>query len=546
MGHQTFRLNLGSSEFPFLHKQYGQSIIYPQQDMHYIRPNAFSGAEADKNIGIPQLIFCENVMPSINGYQSVGFLVPIQGTAFTDFDMAFYLRDATENGTLFVPGESGGTMKRYTYDQSSNTWSTSNKAVPAGAKCTVCNVKSRTFVHAEFDDEFWEWTGVWGVVVFAGITATNIKGLVSANAYNILYDYNTIYWSSTVDPTDFLPSLITGAGSSRVLAIKGRIVFCEAIEDGFIIYATKNTVIAKYSQNARFPWNFKEIKNSAGLVSQEHASSGGDNNNNYVWTAQGLMSYGPIRADQVFPIVSEFIGEREIEVYNKATKNIDTVTLTDQPVVKVDFLANRYLVISYGQTSLMSHALIYDSALKRWGKIRVDHVDAFEFSGNPGVPGNVASLTWAQLSGTWAQQNVTWFEYGAIISGGAASIGVPYRALGFLGKDGQVKVVSFEYADTTDVSVMYLGKLQFLRNNLWTIQDIEAERMQSESQTKLAILTTLDGTNFLPAVYPFKKLNAGTLQKWECRLTGRNHTLRFEGNFHLYSIVASGKEAGQR
>src|SRR5258706_2975935 len=161
MAQQIFRLNLRSADFPFLSGLYGRTIVYPQQDMHYIRPNAFSGVDADSNIGIPQMMFCENVMPTTYGYESIDYALTIQGLGgATLFDQAFYLRDASENRTLFVPGISNGTTaKRYTYDAATNTWNNSDKTVPAGAKVTVANLKARTFIHAEFDDEFWEWTG---------------------------------------------------------------------------------------------------------------------------------------------------------------------------------------------------------------------------------------------------------------------------------------------------------------------------------------------------------------------------------------------------
>lgn len=515
--------------------------------MHYIRPNAFSGAEADRNIGIPQMLFCENVMPMINGYQSVSFLVPIQGIAQTDFDQAFYLRDVAENSTLFVPGVLGTSCKRYTYNQSTNAWATSPKVVPAGAKITVANLKGRTFVKADAMTEFWEWTaGGWLVTAFPALTPANIKGIVAANSYLICYDGNTIYWSSITDPTDYIPSLVTGAGSERVLANKGAIVVCYPVEDGFVIHTTKNAVLAKYSGNSRFPWNFKEIKNSQGLANLEHATPQGDGINQYVWTANGLMSYNPTRADQIFPNLSEFLGCRQIELYNYTTKQIEAFNLTDAPFVKVAFIGARWLCISYGQTATLQACLIYDSALKRWGKIRIDHIDVFEFNGNPGVPGSVTALTWAQIPGTWAQQNLTWGNYGSIISGGAASLTVPYRTLGFLTNSGQVNIVSFDWGDVSDNAVMHVGRIQFLRNNLWTILETEAEIMSNELQTKMAIETSFDGVNVASSVYPYKATNTTKAQKWNSHITGLNHRLRFEGNFNLCSILVRGKNAGSR
>lgn len=547
MARQTFRLNLGSAEFPLLNYLYGRSIVFPQQDMHYILPNAFSGSEADKNIGIPQLMFCENVMPASYGYQSIAYSVALQGAAgASDFDQAFYLRDAAENRVLFVPGVTGTTAKRYTYDATANVWNFSSVAIPSGAKCTVAHIKSRTFVKFEFDDEFFEWTGLWAVVAVPALTATNIKGITAANAYLIAYDRNTVYWSSTLDPVDFIPSLVTGAGSQRILSTRGSIVVCYPTDDGFIIYTTVNTIVARFSGNIRFPWTFKEIKNSAGIDNnQEHAAPQGDGNNIYVYTTNGLMTYGMNKAQQEFPAVNEFFGCREMEVWNAVTKEIDAVTLADKFLIKIEFVANRWLVISYGATSF-THALVYDSALKRWGKLRIDHVDCFEFFGNPGTVGSVTALTWLQLPGTWTQQNNTWAEYGGIISGGAASLTVPYRSLAFLQASGQVRTVDFTFANTTDDAVLIIGRLQFMRNNQWTVHEIEAEQMGPEVTNKLQLWSSPDGLNYPSKIYPYQVVRTGRAQKWNTRVSAVTHALVFTGNFNLNTVIARGTIGGKR
>lgn len=525
--------------------------------MHYIRPNQFSGADADTNIGIPQIIFCENVMPASYGYQSVAFDVAIQHTGNSDFDEGIYLRDAGEARTLFVPGVSGTTCKRYTYDQATNIWNSSSKTVPAGAKVTVANLKHRTFVHAAFDDEFWEWNAGWSNVTLTGLTAANIQGLVAANAYLLAYDYDTIYWSSTSDPTDFVPSLTTGAGSERILANKGRIKVCRPIEDGYIIYTTENVIIARFSKNVRFPWIFTEVKNSSGTEDPEHTTATGNDTVNYHYSTDGLMTIGATKAVQDMPAVNEFLGCRKIESYDPVLNKITVTNLANKPVVKIEFIASRWLVISYGATSL-TQAIIYDTALKRWGKVKLDHVDCFEFSGNPGTVGSTIALTWAQVPGTWAQQANTWAQYGAIISGGASSLNIPYRSLAFLRADGQVKVVNFDFNNTTDDSVLMLGRIQFLRDRLWTISEIEAENVQSPlavSQNILQIWSSYDGRSYASKVIPYrmpvKDINANVdgsteVQSWRARITAVNHSLFFRGNFNFETILARGMNAGKR
>lgn len=555
MSRQTFRLNLGSANFPFLSDFYGETIVYPQQDMHYIRPNNFSGTEADVNIGIPQILFCENVLPASYGYQSIAFDVAIQSTGNSDFDEGLYLRDAGEARTLFVPGVTGTNCKRYTYDQSTNTWNSSAKTIPSGAKCTVATLKHRTFVHAAFDDEFWEWNGAWANVTLTGLTPANLLGLVTANNYLIAYDYDTVYWSATGDPTDFIPNLVTGAGSEKPTPVKGRIVICRPIEDGFIIYTTENVVIARYSQNVRFPFIFKEIKNSAGTENPEHTTPAGNDTSYYHYSTDGQMTVGPSKAAQDFATLNEFLAARKIETFNSATNKIDISYLANKPLVKIDFISSRWLVISHGATTL-THALIYDVAFKRWGKIKIDHVDCFEFSGNPGTVGSTISLTWAQAVGTWAQQANTWAEYGAIISGGASSLNVPYRSLAFLRADGQVKVVNFDFANTNDDAILLIGRIQFLRDRLWTISEVRAQAIGRVSGiNNLEIWSSMDGRSYYSKIIPYLKpiaaINANadgadSAQHWLSLITATSHSLCFKKNFNIDSITARGMNAGKR
>lgn len=545
MARQTFRLNLLAADFPFLMDNYGRSIVYPQQDMHYQRPNSFTGSEADKNLGIPQLIFCENVMPASYGLQSIAYSLAVNRTNTTLFDQALYLRDSAENRTLFSPGILGTTANRFTYNASTQAWASSPVSIPSGARCTVSSVKKRTFIHFQFNTTFYEWTGVWNTVAFTGIAAANIKGICAANTYNILYDKDTIYWSSTLDTTDFVPSLITGAGSSKVLALKGDIVVCYGIDDGFIIYTTGNVVVAKYSGNTRFPWNFKEIKNSAGILDQEHAAPFGSGSDFYVFSTNGLMKNTYTRSEQEFPAVNEFIGSRRIEVWDPVNTKINTLDSTDALKVKLEFVGNRWLVLSYGIAAL-DFALVYDTGLRRWGKLRLTHVDCFEYYGNVGSSGSISADTWLQINGTWAQQNNTWADYGSLILGGAASLTVPYKSLGFLQSDGTVKVVNFDYSSNTDDSIAVIGKIQFLRDKLFQLSEIEAEGLGAEAQTKLQLWHSMDGLNISKKTYPFKQLSTGLLQKWVTRETAMNHSLAFMGNFKLKTAIARGPIAGKR
>lgn len=76
-----------------------------------------------------------------------------------------------------------------------------------------------------------------------------------------------IAWSSLIDPTDFTPSLVTGAGGGAVQGAKGDIVCCVSHTIGLVIYTNQNAVAAPTSGNARYPFNFRELVASGGIAS---------------------------------------------------------------------------------------------------------------------------------------------------------------------------------------------------------------------------------------------------------------------------------------
>ena len=72
MAQVTIRANLSSVQVPLLTEEFGRSVIVRQQDLNYV-PTVTSKADADKDIGIPQVYYGHNIMPTSYGYRSVAF-----------------------------------------------------------------------------------------------------------------------------------------------------------------------------------------------------------------------------------------------------------------------------------------------------------------------------------------------------------------------------------------------------------------------------------------------------------------------------------------
>jgi hypothetical protein len=71
MAQISYRANLSAAIFPMTLARAGRSVIIPGPDQNFDRRVDPQGEQ--KSAGIPQIIYAENVIPTADGYQSVGF-----------------------------------------------------------------------------------------------------------------------------------------------------------------------------------------------------------------------------------------------------------------------------------------------------------------------------------------------------------------------------------------------------------------------------------------------------------------------------------------
>ena len=140
----------------------------------------------------------------------------------------------------------------YSYDPYYN-W-TLAQTIPsiAGARPTTAIVNGTTYVYfARVGCYYFDFSANQLVAqTLTGLTASSILGITSAVGYMIAWDQASVAWSSLVTPTDFTPSLVTGAGGGSVQGAKGAIVACVPHTTGFIVYTNQNAVAAPGSGKA--------------------------------------------------------------------------------------------------------------------------------------------------------------------------------------------------------------------------------------------------------------------------------------------------------
>lgn len=398
-----FRLNLTASSMPLLTRHYGASVAgRGRLDTDYVITNQYSGSQADAFIGIPTCIYQHNVLPYTHGVKSVGYKKVHGGFKGNfDFDSVFTLRSAT-GVALFSPA------KGLNYVNTGYSWQSTPAPHRMAGQVTVAYLKEVSYVCYQGNGIYRLNSAIsqFQAIQLAGLNTSSLRGITAANSYLIAFDDDTVYYSDPTNELNFQPTIGSGAGAESVLQVKGKIIACLPIENGFFIYTTVNVVAATYSGDVRYPWVYREIDGSAGITDSSHVAWTSNYSGHYAWTAAGLQFLTPEKATLVSPEVTDFLLAGEVEEYvgelglypaNTAPNSAagpygeyiteylgknhfvsNKLSPGQKMQVKLALVASRFLCISYGQLEL-TNILVQDLALQRWGKLKIKHTQVLDY-----------------------------------------------------------------------------------------------------------------------------------------------------------------------
>lgn len=514
MAQITYRANLSAKVFPFISEYFGRSVIVSGPDQNFSR-QLVSSEDLDKDRGIPQLYYAHNVMPMAEGFQSIGFTPTINDTK-SGFSNIQPLRDYLGAQVFFSHGDDGA---NYVLPFGGTYWTQIN-TIPGtvGVAVTTAQMNGQTFIYfANVGCYLYNAaSNTLLPITLTGLVSTDILGITSSAGYMIAWSTNTVAWSSTVahaiytDPIDFVPSLITGAGGGSIEAAKGKITICVAHYLGFIVYTTDNAIAGIYSGNSRFPFNFREIVASGGLANASLISFDSGTGNHYAYTTSGMQLVSMSQTTTIFPEITDFIAGKYFEDFNETTLALETQGLFYPMKKAINVISDRYLVISYGVSSL-THAIVFDIVQKRFGKLKIPHTSCFEFK-----------LITPEVTET------------------------PRASIGFLQSNGSIKVVDFTYTSSYSSGVMILGKYQYVRARLMQLDSVSIENIKADSGFNLYVLNSINGKTTDAPVAGYLAENSGTYRKYNFRVTGINQSLLFKGKFTAVSLELAFNISGRR
>jgi len=510
----TYRANLKTASFPFLSELFGRSIIVKGPDQNAPIGKTEASTTDSTNHGVPQVYYCHNVVPTDNGYKSIGYDSVVVGGAGSGFVKVVEIRDSTGASAQLAIDTSG---ILYVMEYGATAWSSGLVGAPAvgtiaGKRMTTgfvsgtsyiwfsgvggytFNFSANTFTHETF---LWD----------APYTDADFLGVTVNRGYLVAYSTDMVLWSSLVNPLDFVASLATGAGGGLLEGARGIITTIESVYGGMIVFTNSNAVGAVASDNTRFPYNFTEIVGAGGLLDPEYVSYDSNSNAVYAYTTAGLQQVSVKGALLSFPEVTDFLSGALFEDYDEYADTFSVVSSTAVLQKRIAMVGSRYLIISYGISSL-THALYYDNAYKQWGRLKIAHVDCFDFD--------------------------------------RAGVELPKKSIAFLGTDGSVKTINSNIVNTTTSGVMLIGKFQYVRTRLLQLQRVEFENVNVGDTFSLLDLPATDGKNFGTAVAGYLASTAGKYREYLFHSTAINHTLVMKGAWNAVALLLTFNVHGSR
>lgn len=535
-----FKLAVNSEGFPFLYNAAGRATLLPGLDIGNRMPGNFAGNAESHDYNTIQLLYAENVLPTPDGLISVGVTdyIAAEGTA-TTFDRIMLLRDEQESAYLYSPA--GG--DNWVYKQAADVWYSSYPLADVEDKrVTQAFVNGNTYTFFEGTKALIWNSGSEELEDFfsklpEGYTVDQIRYVCAASNYIVICTDTEILWSSLVDVTDF-DDRIGGAGRQIPVDLRGRITAILPIAGGFIIYTSRNAVAAYHTSNAESPFLFREILGAGGVSSPEQVTHEANAKYHYTYGTSGLQRVTLDAAETIQPALADFLRGKTYNKWNASTKQIDTVLAAGVLDVRLQYLLNRYLMISYAKEGdHFQFVLVYDDVLNRWGKIRVEHIDCcllpLEIGQAYQTYESLDPQTYEDLGDT------DYADFAASSIAESSLIG----SIGFLKNTGQIQVLVTDPAsDAAAGGVAVYGHIQLVRDRWLTLQEVEIDSAVETAAPTVYVLPSNDG----------KTRQAGTQltffeDSWlGAGITAKNLDLAVTGNFFITTIIAEATPHGKR
>lgn len=557
----AYRGNLSAATYPMTLSEAGRAVIIPGPDNNFDRRVDPQGEQSDA--GIPQAIYLENVFPTANGYQSIGWIKPTTGMTVPAGagNRISRVVEVKAKQTFIGPGLpetivdlplfvwTGGDLT--TGPGGYNTVTVSGTGFPSGARYFstavirgICYLMAGTGLDAElYTVECATVNNITLTNITASVTPANFLDdkytICGSNNYLLANDSTTCYWSSTTTATDFVSSLVSGAGQIDPNSSDDALLFLKDTFNGFYVYAQNNILLAQYTGNSRYPWKFTPVKSSTGISAYPWNIFGSvDTAGHYVVESnKNLRVLQGAESIPAAPALSDFLFRVPNQTFFDYATNTFTESTQSTGVPTIYLYLNRYLIVSVNGTNdtgaadeKYTHAIILDIQYQRYGKIKLDH--SFLFTVSKGA-------------NQFYTPQEEWLAF----------VNKQTNEIRFLNLDIYLtktfNVVGNLASYEAMQSVLILGKFQHVRSRMIQMEEVELEGPQNKTlisspNFSALIIPSLDGRNFNTPLPLTASYNSGGLITYPVHTVGKNVSLVVKGAFALNTVQLRYQIRGDR
>jgi hypothetical protein len=542
MAQIKFKADIDVAEFPLSPSFTPRTVISdaPDGSSPYTRPP----------ISHPQILYAQDVIPTRVGYKSLGYKSLVSAVAGqSNFAQVFTVSDQAQNKALI-----GITLDSRIFILTSAlpTWVDVTPALWGGGNKVTYGIQNgNTYLLLyKFGCYLVNITGVSLIAqVLTGISVANILGMSSAVNYILLWDASgTIYWDGTT-PLTFTPSTVTGAGSAIPADLAGLIVIIVSLNNGFAIYTTQNIVLCSYSNNSQFPWIMRNASGSSGVQSPDKVSIGHDLGYHIAATFAGILQVTSQGATTIVPELTDFLVARIYDTYNFATNLVDTTYLDADLIYRVTVVGARFAIFSYGiagsagTQDIYTDAFIYDTILKKWGKLHINHTCIFELDLN--MEGIIAPYNQAsEIGHSYASASPQTYTSTSVTLNSPPAVG---RIIGILVADGTVSLAFPSYGGLSENAVLWLGKFQATRDYNLVLEELTVEEIATiNSAFSILTIPSLNGRDLGTPLVPAVLEQGLKMRRYGMRSEAQNHIIALLGSFNLTSLEITATLGGRR
>lgn len=541
---------LVNAEFPFNFRELSRTVIFADQKKT-IRgaPSGFLGNQGEQQFGVPQAYYMDNVVPISRGYTSVSYKEILPQSPVVQGNIIFQGQLQGEAGELafFVNTVEG----QYILDVGTETWHDVTVGYGADVVATIANVLGASYVflrgYGLYRYDYQNF--VLEPVEAKGLDIGNIIGMVGAGNMLVFWDlHSTFFWSSYLDPLDFVPSLATGAGSSNVVAITSRIVTCEPYGEDFLIYTRNNVVAARQTGDINFPFVFREVVGSNGIWDRTHVGVPPTANAHVAWTNTGFQQITLEQATPIWPELRDGI-TRGIRITFDEFQGQPLLEHGPIPTVRIAFCSSNFVCISlrYEGEADFTEAYIFDILLGRWGRLKIPHQYIIE---NP-IVRIFGAYTYADLRADYAtygdlrNNGNRYFEITSRVDTTAGDPGIRFgifQSTGVLWQGAPFEAETRIYTQDSPGSVprIFLGKYKIDERNSISLDSVALTRLHNgtvrahghlQNGSFVSVVDTSKELRQQPGVYAIKA-------------EADSVSIEVEGSFVLTSVAFDCHTAG--